>query len=193
MQDPVDRVEHLFADPRFEEAPGNIKKTAYLDPAFGGDDSSALSIGGVDHKDKPEDELVYITGGYLWKGQIDVTYNRVEKLCKQHNVSKVVIEANQAQRIIAYELRRRGLIVDTIDNTANKHLRIVDAVKVNWERIRFSKGVQNDYLRQILDYSELARHDDAPDSLAGLIRALGVGRRSAVQRYNGFSYLFRRR
>ena len=59
--------------------------------------------------------------------------------------------------------------------TKNKHLRIVDAVKTRWPNIRFSHRVSDAFMRQVFDYSELARHDDAPDSLAGLINELTRG------------------
>lgn len=197
QQEPVDTAFRLFGDPIFGEVPEDkkrsVKEIAYLDPAFGGDDYSALAIGCIIRGEKPEDSLAYVTGGYIWQGQIDVTYDRVEKLCKAHNVAKIVIEGNQAQKIIAYELRRRGFLVDIVTNSANKHLRIVNEVKVNWQNIRFTTAVEEKFLRQVTDYSELAEHDDAPDALSGLVKALGLRRRELGKRYGVLANLFSRR
>jgi hypothetical protein len=99
-----------------------------------------------------------------------VTYNRVEKYCKELGISVLYVESNQAQTAVAHEFRRRGIIVKEIASTVAKHVRIQNEVKMNWDCIRFSRAVDQDYLQQVLLYSELARHDDAPDSLAGLIR-----------------------
>lgn len=190
QQEPVDLIERLFGDPRFEEAPNDLKKIAYLDPAFGGSDYSAFTAGGLNRKDN-EDDTIQITAGEIWKGQIDVTYDKTEKLCKALNVGTLYIESNQAQKALALEFRKRGIIVREVQNISNKHLRIVNAVKVNWDRIRFSRAVSAEYLKQVLNYSELARHDDAPDSLAGLVERLGQGGPSIERRYDFFKSLWR--
>jgi len=190
QQEPVDLIERLFGDPRFEEAPKDLKIIAYLDPAFGGSDFSAFTAGGMNRKDNDED-TIHITAGEIWKGQIDVTYDKTEKLCKAMNVGTLYIEANQAQKALALEFRKRGIIVREVQNISNKHLRIVNAVKVNWDRIRFSRAVSVEYLKQVLNYSELARHDDAPDSLAGLVERLGQGGPSIERRYDFFRSLWR--
>ena len=36
----------------------------------------------------------------------------------------------------------------------------------------FVEGTDEEYIEQILDYNENAEHDDAPDSLASIIRGL---------------------
>ena len=52
----------------------------------------------------------------------------------------------------------------------NKYIKISTYLKSNWSRIIFIKGTDTEYINQILDYTENATHDDAPDSLASLIR-----------------------
>ncbi len=188
QQEPVDITERLFEEPRFCEPPKDLKIFAYLDPAFGGKDYSALTIGRVGREDKNEFRI-YIKAGYIWNSQIDKTYNLVEKYCKQENVTTLYVEANQAQSVLSHEFRKRNLFVRDVKNVSNKHLRIVNYVKVNWDKIYFSKSVDSAYLKQILSYSEHASHDDAPDSLAGLIQALGRGGRPLSARYSFLSRL----
>jgi len=52
----------------------------------------------------------------------------------------------------------------------NKYFKISTYLKSNWDRIIFIKETDKEYINQILDYTENAEHDDAPDSLASLIR-----------------------
>jgi predicted phage terminase large subunit-like protein len=166
QQEPIDIQERLFNDPIFAEPPENIRTIAYLDPAFGGSDYSAMTIGGLHESNGIR---IHVIAGEIWNESLDKTYDKVESLCKKYNVSKLYLEANQSQKALGYELEKRGIIIGLINNYTNKYLRIVNAVKINWEKIRFSKNVSNDYLKQILHYHEDSRHDDAPDSLAGFI------------------------
>lgn len=191
MQEPVDAVERLFSDPKFGEAPRGLKLVAFLDPAFGGADYSAFTAGGID-REKSDEGLIHIARGHIWRGSIDITYDKVEKYCKELGISVLFVESNQAQTAVAHEFRRRGIIVKEIASTVAKHVRIQNHVKLNWDRIRFSRAVDQDYLKQVLLYSELARHDDAPDSLAGLIAVLGPWKGNIEKRYAGFAGLLRR-
>jgi hypothetical protein len=193
QQEPVDLIERLFSDPKFTEPPKRIKVIGFLDPAFGGSDRSALSVGGFHREDDDDDGLIYVTGGPSWHSQIDTTYDRVERLYRDFGVGTLFVESNQAQKAVAVELRRRGLLVRDVPSIANKHLRIVNNVKVNWPRIRFSRAVDQEFMTRLLAYSELARYDDEADSLAGLIANMGVFGGDIAKRYDGFfSFLTRR-
>lgn len=192
QQEPIDLTERLFLDPKFSESPKNLTTIAYLDPAFGGSDYNAFVTGGVDKAAVPAEDgsrPIYIKAGSIWKGQIDDTYRRVEKLCRNYNVGTLYVESNQAQRVVAAEFRRRGLLVREVNNIANKHLRIVNAVKVNWANLRFSAACENDFMKQLLNYSEMSSHDDAPDALAGLIDQCGTRSGNISKRYDIFNLL----
>lgn len=191
QQEPIDEVDRLFTDPHMAEPPDNLKKYGFLDPAFGGGDYSALSVGGTD-RGSSERPNIYITNGHIWKGQIHKTYNLVEKYFHRYNLNCLFIESNQAQAVLEYELKKRGLRVRSLPSIQNKHLRIVNYVRVNWDRLFFSRAVDSDYLKQIVTYSELANNDDGPDSLAGLIKQLGGGASTIDKRYNGFFNRLRR-
>ena len=54
----------------------------------------------------------------------------------------------------------------------NKFLKITSYLKGEWKNIVFVDGTDEEYIQQILDYNEDAEHDDAPDSLASIIRTL---------------------
>lgn len=187
QQEPVDLIEREFANPVFGEPPKNLKKIAFLDPAFGGSDFCAFVAGGILYDDDDDSKYtIPVTAGEIWRSPIDETYNRVERLMRTHEIGTIYVESNQAQKAVAAELRRRGLNARDVPHITNKHLRIVNAVKVNWDRLRFSKAVSQEFLKQLLNYSELARHDDAADALAGLVECLGMGGARLAHRYDGF-------
>jgi hypothetical protein len=54
----------------------------------------------------------------------------------------------------------------------NKFLKITSYLKFEWDRVRFVAGTDPEYIAQVEEYTEEAEHDDAPDSLACLIRLL---------------------
>jgi hypothetical protein len=189
QQNPIDLIDCLFADPIWGEY-GNVKggkRIAYLDPAFGGADFCALTIGCMDHGE----DLIYIISGEIWRSTIDKTYDKVEKMCLSYNVSRLFVESNAAQSTLQYEFKRRHILVSGVNNVENKHFRILGNAKVNWEKLRFSKRVGQDYMKQLLEYSEISKHDDAADSLSGLIKAMRPGTGSAIKRYGGFCDLLR--
>lgn len=187
QQEPIDIQEKLFLNPVFEEPPDNLRLIGYLDPAFGGSDYSSLVIGGLHEFNGIK---IHIVAGEIWNESLDKTYDIVEKLCKKWNISKLFLEANQSQKALAFELEKRNIVVGLVNNISNKHLRIINAVKINWNLIRFSKNVQSDFLRQILNYNEFSKHDDAPDALAGLIeRFHKIQGKDLTKRYSFVNFL----
>lgn len=91
-----------------------------------------------------------------------------------------------------YELDKRGLNVGIVISVKNKHFRIVNNVKQNWKKIRFSKNVTPEYMKRVLKYTELSKAQDAADSLAGLMQQLGIGKATISDRYSGLANFFRR-
>jgi len=191
QQEPIDITERLFDDPKYEEAPETLRNIGYLDPAFGGADSCAFCCGNAASAEK--DSPIYVTGGYMWRSTIDQTYDRVEALCKKHRIETLWVESNQAQRLIIYELKKRGINARENNNTVNKHLRIQNFVKMPWRRLRFSHGIDPAFMKGVLCYHEGIEHDDAPDALAGLISKIRSACNDLSQRYNLSSLLFGRR
>lgn len=187
QQEPVDIKERLFLDPKFEESPKNLKTFAYLDPAFGGNDFTAITVGCYEYKN--DEVKIWILAGEIWKTTIDETYKKVVSICNLYNVSTLYCESNQAQVVIANELRKKGLFVKDINNKINKHLRIVNSVRGNWSRLHFSNSISRDYMKQILEYSEHSRFDDAPDSLSGLLDQFKQQNTNITKRFSFLDFL----
>jgi hypothetical protein len=56
----------------------------------------------------------------------------------------------------------------------NKHERISTIIHANKDRMRILEGTQQKFSIEVSRYYRNAEHDDAPDSLAGAIEALGT-------------------
>ncbi|MBO4471915.1 MAG: hypothetical protein J5841_09175, partial [Clostridia bacterium] len=54
--------------------------------------------------------------------------------------------------------------------TQNKAVKIATFLRKWWPRIVFLRGTDQEYINQIMDYTENAEHDDAPDSAACVCR-----------------------
>lgn len=174
QQIPLDVAEQIFSDPKFEESPTDTKIFAFWDPAFREagkkKDFNAFTAGG------PSGEKFFVVSGEIWRAKLGESYDRVEKLCKQLHVSKLFIENNKGETALEIEMQRRGISSKGITSAGDKDFRIQQYARMNWDKIRFSKFVSQKYLKQILEYSDVVeRHDDAPDSLAGLIKETKFG------------------
>ena len=84
----------------------------------------------------------------------------------------IYCETNGDKGYLARELRRRNMAVRAYPEKMNKYLKISTYLKKWWGNIVFLEGTDKDYIAQIMDYTEDAEHDDAPDSAACCCRIL---------------------
>jgi hypothetical protein len=176
QQEPRENINPIFEDPKINiKCPKDCRLFAYFDPAEGGQNDSALSIGGI-HNGK-----IYIKYGYIWNANLDKTYELLLRYLIPLDINgNFYIEDNVAQKAIIDVMKLKGLKADGITNTKPKHIRILKYLKSNWDNIHFSPDVEYGYLEQILNYQEPKDYGtkkyyenvDAPDSLAGLLYVL---------------------
>ncbi len=170
--------DRLFPEPQYREWPERVRKCcAYIDPAYGGGDATALSVISLDINNAP-----IIRGWIWWESVVDV-YAEIISHCRHIGVGTIYIETNADKGASKKDLDKLWPAVIGKNESMNKHVRIVSFVKYNWFNIFFSPDCNPEYLNQILDYTELADNDDAPDSLAGLIRETGIGGNSLLDRF----------
>jgi len=207
----VNKKAKLLSDIRIIENPeSKNKRFAFLDPGGFGDgedtDYNALSIGYVvDPKNddfakrvgveqtptRASLQTVHISVGEIWDS-FDDTYDNVTRLCKQNDVSVLYVESNSAQSTIAKEFKRRGIIVEPVHNSNNKHLRITTNLKSNLRQVTFGHTCSPEYIKQVSDYSLSSKHDDAPDSAACLIAEIAPWantKRDLTKRYGFINFL----
>lgn len=137
----------------------------HVDSAFFGEDFTALTF--IQKKDGH-----YYVFGKLWRKHVEKCYNDIIDLYNKMLAQSMWMENNADKGFVARDLRKKGLNVHTYHESTNKFLKITSVLKIEWNKIIFVEETDKEYIEQILDYNENAEHDDAPDSLASLVRRL---------------------
>lgn len=155
----------IFTDPATGYEPNVLNNCNYchVDAAYGGSDSTAFTIC------RKRDGKYYVFGK-LWHKHVDDCQDDIIRFRKAFQAGRIYCEDNGDKGYLAKELRKKGETVTTYHESMNKMLKITSYLKFNWKDVVFVEGTDEAYINQITDYTEDAEHDDAPDSLASLIR-----------------------
>ena len=139
--------------------------TCHVDAAYYGEDFTAYTI--CNKKDG-----IYYVFGKCWRKHVDDCTDEIIELRKQFNAGKIYCEDNGDKGYLKKHLKERGERAASYHESMNKHLKITTYLKEAWPNVRFVVGTDEAYINQICDYNEDAEHDDAPDSLASMIRLM---------------------
>ena len=115
--------------------------------------------------------IIYVYGR-LWRKHID---DVLDEICEIHHSflgGKIYCEENGDKGYLGKDLRKRGERVVIYSEHMNKYVKITSHLKFEWANVIFVKGTDSEYINQICDFNDDAEHDDAPDSLASIIRAI---------------------
>lgn len=146
------------------------KTIAYLDPALGREgDFIVLTIGTI-----LDGDLLVREGIMTNSTPIEEFLHVIENYHGIYDFSLLYIETNGFQGLIANACRELGLPVKDVGNRRKKEVRI-EGVEPFFSsgKIKFRedwKKIYPDFIHQILSFP-VAKHDDAPDALAGLAHA----------------------
>lgn len=138
---------------------------AHVDAAYGGADFTALTIA------KRVGDTIYVYGR-LWQQHVDTVMDVIVTECKTKMAAPLYLETNADKGFLGRELRARGMSVHMYTENLNKFMKITTVLRKWWPNIVMVKGTDPAYIAQIMDFTEEAAHDDAPDSLACLVRVL---------------------
>lgn len=156
----------IFSEPITGCEPYLVEQgTCHIDASYGGEDYTAFTIC---HK---VDGLYYVYGR-LYKAHVDDIEDELIRLRKAFNAGRISCEDNGDKGYLAKSLRQKGERTHVYHENMNKYLKITSYLKAEWNKVRFVAGTDDAYIQQICDFNENAEHDDAPDSLASLIREL---------------------
>ena len=157
----------IFTNPRLGADPNILMDCNYthIDAAYEGSDYTAFTIC------QKKNGNFYIFGK-IWRKHVDDCTDEILAIHKYFRAGRVYCENNADKGYLAKVLRSHGLVVTTYHESMNKYMKIGTYLKFNWERVYFVQGCDDAYITQILDYTEEAEHDDAPDSCACSIRIL---------------------
>lgn len=155
----------MFGEPHFEDDPTKIYGgRAQIDASYGGEDFTAYTI-----MNKHSDGTITACGK-MWKKHVDDCLNEIEAIHQSKQAGSIICETNGDKGYLGKELTKRDFEVKTYAERQNKYIKISTYLRKYWDKIRWTDDTDPEYLAQVLDYTEDAAHDDAPDSAASLLR-----------------------
>ena len=157
-------ADSMFTSPTIDDGSNTYKifnGTAHIDAAYGGGDNSAFTI-----INRHSDGYIYVYGDLRAK-HIDDVLHVFEAKRSAYQAGTLFNETNADKGYLNKKISRP---TKTYHEKMNKYIKISTYLRENWSKIIFVKDTSKEYINQILDYTENAEHDDAPDSLASLIR-----------------------
>ena len=156
----------IFTTPQTGAEPHLVEQgLCHTDAAYGGEDYTAFTIA------RKYNGKIYVYGR-LWHKHIDDVQDEIKRLISQFNGGVMYCENNGDKGYLGKEFRRKGVRVSIYHENMNKFIKITSYLKACWRDVVFVAGTDEEYINQICDYNENAEHDDAPDSLASLIRKM---------------------
>lgn len=169
----------IFANPQTDGDPAMVEQgDCHIDAAYGGEDYTAFTIcnkvGGK-----------YYILGKLWRKHVDDCTDAIIQLRIRHNAGKIYCENNGDKGYLGKELRRKNERTVIYHEDMNKFLKITSYLKAAWKDVIFVAGTDKEYINQVCDYNENAEHDDAPDSLASIIRKKYYKKSASDQELSG--------
>lgn len=138
---------------------------AHIDAAFGGEDYTAFTCA-ARIKD-----TIYIYGK-MWRAHVDTVLDAALADAQRLMCGPVYVETNGDKGYLGREIRRNGHTASMYSERENKYIKISTFLRKWWNNIVFLQGTDADYIAQIMDYTDTAEHDDAPDSAACVCRIL---------------------
>lgn len=160
----------LFREPQYTKEVTRIYDgVAHIDAAYGGSDYTAYTV-----MNKHPDGTI-TAFGKLYNKHVSECLTDIGALQEKYKAGTIYNENNGDKGFLNRELGTVGLVGKTYHETQNKYLKISSFLKKNWNKIYWLEDTDPEYLNQVLDYTEHAQHDDAPDSAASLLRALEKG------------------
>lgn len=155
----------LFSEaPAFENDPSILRDgIAHIDAAYGGDDYTAFTCA------RRSRDKIYIYGR-LWQKHVDLVLDTCLQEAGQMMCGPIWCEDNGDKGFLAKEIAQRGKKPAVYHEAENKYIKISSYLRKWWPNIVFITGTDREYINQIMDYTEDAEHDDAPDSAAVVCR-----------------------
>lgn len=160
----------LFTNPNFET---NIELLlngiGQIDGGFGGEDYTAYT---VMKYDKANNKIYAM--GKLWHKHVGNCLPEIKILHEKLRTGTIHVEKNADKGYLHKDIKEYGMPSTVYNEYMNKHIKITTYLYKHWKSIYWI-DTDEDYLNMILDYTEDAEHDDAPDSAASLVRKIFNG------------------
>lgn len=154
--------------PQFFDNPAILRDgIAHIDAAYGGEDWTAFTCG------KRVGDTLYMYGK-MWHSHVDTCLDRILKEADTLMCAPMYCEDNADKGFLRKEIKQKmpDMPVRSYHEKENKYQKISEYLRKWWSNIKWLEGTDKEYLNQIMDYTEDAEHDDAPDSAACICRIL---------------------
>lgn len=171
----------IFNDPQYDEwaTVGIDTIRAHVDFAYGGIDTTALTIGA----NRQDGKVQFV--GFMFHGNGPEYIDRIVEIMRMYRCRVIAVETNSDKGFSVQEFRKRGITVKDYAEGTNKVNKICTWGKEVWPRAVWDKDTDPVYMNQIVDYTpESKAQDDAPDSYASICRAFYSKKASALERWN---------
>lgn len=136
---------------------------AHIDAAYGGEDWTAFTCG------KRVGDKLYLYGR-AWQKHVDSVLPACIEEAKRLMCAPILNEDNGDKGYLGKEIKRLGARPAVYHEGENKYIKISSYLRKWWPNIVWLEGTDKEYLNMIMDYTEDAEHDDAPDSAACIAR-----------------------
>ena len=136
---------------------------SHIDAAYGGEDYTAFTCGA-----RRGDKLYLY--GKMWKRHVDTVLDFCISESKRLICAPILCENNADKGYLAKEILRRGLPARPYTERENKYVKISSYLRKWWGNIEWLPGTDQEYINQIMGYTEDAEHDDAPDTASCICR-----------------------
>ena len=136
---------------------------AHVDAAYGGEDYTAFTCG------KRSGDTLYLYG-QIWHGHVDTVIDKIIADCQRLKCGPILCETNADKAFLAKEIMRKGYRARSYNENENKYIKISTYLRKWLGNIVWLEGTDQKYIDQIMDYTEDAEHDDAPDSASVICR-----------------------
>ena len=164
-------LQHIAAEnalftssPVFTSVPEMLRDgICHVDAAYGGEDYTAFTCG------KRVGDKIYMYGR-MWHNHVDTVMDVVIEEANRLMCAPILCEDNGDKGYLANEFRKKGLSSRTYHEKENKNIKISTFLRKWWGNIVWLEGTDREYINQIMDYTEDAEHDDAPDSASCICR-----------------------
>ena len=146
--------------PVFTDDPETLRNgISHIDAAYGGSDFTAFTCA------KRTGDKIYMYGR-IWHKHVEKVLDECLAEAERLKCWPLHCEENGDKGFLYKEIRRRGKWAKGYSENQNKVIKISTYLRKWWPNIIFLRGTDPEYIDQIMDYTEQAEHDDAPDSAA---------------------------
>lgn len=165
-----------FSDPKYVKWPEQVETTGWLDPAYEGECTTALTLIGSWRRE-------WYAVGFVWNKDATKMGKEIADYLKMWKCGTCYVDSVGDKGYAAKELGEyHPAVTAKSKEPENKHIKIVTHAVANWHRLNWADNEScpdieyQEYMAQVLDYQENEKPNDAPDSLASLCRELDPSR-----------------